>query len=106
MKKTRLFVADFETVVYDGQTETEVWAAAIVELFTETAPESVIVLGSLPDFLSYLASLKSDCRIWFHNLKFDGSFITDYILRNGYRWTNVKDKDMQSYQFKTLISDI
>lgn len=106
MKKTRLFVADFETVVYDGQTETEVWAAAIVELFTETAPESVIVLGSLPDFLSYLASLKSDCRIWFHNLKFDGSFITDYILRNGYRWTNVKDKDMQSYQFKTLISDM
>ena len=26
------YVADFETTVYEGQTSTEVWAAAIVEI--------------------------------------------------------------------------
>lgn len=32
-KKKRYFVADFETTVYDGQTETEVWASGVAELF-------------------------------------------------------------------------
>ena len=31
----RTFCADFETTVYDGQTSTEVWASAVVELHTE-----------------------------------------------------------------------
>lgn len=33
--KDRVYVADFETTVFAGQTSTEVWAAASVELFTE-----------------------------------------------------------------------
>lgn len=105
-KETRLFVADFETTSYEGQQDTEVWSAAIVELFTPTDYDSVAVLTSLPDFFNYLVSLKANCIIWFHNLKFDGSFIVDYLLRSGYKWVDVKDKQMQSYQFKTLISDM
>ena len=31
----RYFVGDFETTVYKGQVNTEVWASAAVELFTE-----------------------------------------------------------------------
>ena len=31
----RYFVGDFETTVYKGQVNTEVWASAVVELFTE-----------------------------------------------------------------------
>ena len=33
--KARTFMADFETTVYEGQTSTEVWASACVELYTE-----------------------------------------------------------------------
>lgn len=99
------FVADFETTVYDGQKETEVWSAAIVELFRETTPENVTVLGSMDDFLSYLRSMKKNCILWFHNLRFDGSFIVDHLLRKGYEHTNIKDSLMRKKQFKTLISE-
>ena len=34
-RKARYFVGDFETTVYQGQEDTEVWAAACVELLTE-----------------------------------------------------------------------
>ena len=33
--KYRYFVGDFETTVYKEQVNTEVWASASVELFTE-----------------------------------------------------------------------
>ena len=34
-RTTRTFMCDFETTVYDGQKDTEVWASALVELYTE-----------------------------------------------------------------------
>ena len=42
------YVCDFETTVYKGQQFTEVWAAAIVELYTE----QVEIMHSLADFLT------------------------------------------------------
>ena len=35
MENYRTFICDFETTVYSGQTSTEVWAAACVEVGTE-----------------------------------------------------------------------
>lgn len=75
----RIFAADFETTVYRNQTSTEVWSAAICEVF---GSEEVAIFHSLPDFLFYLEELKQPLKIYFHNLKFDGSFILDYLLRN------------------------
>ena len=40
-------------------------------------------------------------NIYFHNLAFDGSFIIDWLLRNGYVWT----KEAPGVnQFTSLIS--
>lgn len=100
MKQKRLFVADFETTVYQGQTFTEVWAAALVELGTE----DVMIDNSIEDFFSRLKLFNADMVIYFHNLKFDGNFIIDYILRNGYEFNKVKDNDMKHKQFKCSIS--
>ena len=71
MRKPRIFMADFETTVFEGQTFTEVWASAIVELFTE----DVSVFNSIDIFFDYIINLKNDLIIYFHNLKFDGEFI-------------------------------
>lgn len=71
------YMADFETTVYDGQTETEVWAAAIVELYSE----KVEVFNSIHDFWDYIVQL-SNPVIYFHNLKFDGEFILNHIINN------------------------
>lgn len=100
LKKHKLIAADFETTVYKGQTKTEVWSAAYAELFTE----SVSVCHSLPEFFKELYAMNCSATIWFHNLRFDGSFIVDWLLRNGYNYNNVKTNDMNSKDFKCLIS--
>lgn len=97
-KKQRIFGADFETTVFDGQTRTDVWSAAIVELYTE----DVYVYGNINDFYEYLRSLKADLKVYFHNLKFDGSFIIDYLLKyRNYKQaiiSSLRDEKMKYWQ--------
>ena len=72
----RVFVGDFETTVYKNQTFTEVWASALVELYTE----NVIIHHSIKDTFEYLAALPGNVLIYYHNLKFDGAFYLSYLL--------------------------
>lgn len=116
-RKTRVFVADFETTVYAGQTHTEVWAAAIVELFTE----EVKVFHSIDALYEYMKSLKCHIRCYFHNLKFDGSFWLSYLLtdlsykqaseewtdeQGGYHVKWLREQDMASKTFRYSVSDM
>ena len=74
----RVFVADFETTVFEGQTSTEVWAAAIVELYTE----DVKIFHSISELFDEITSYDFNSIIYFHNLKFDGEFILNYLMNN------------------------
>lgn len=74
MKK--VLVADFETTIYEGQETTEVWAAAAVEIGTE----EVEIYHSIDEFFYSLVKMKSNLLVYFHNVKFDGSFLLDYFL--------------------------
>lgn len=76
MSKCRYFVGDFETTVYEGQTDTEVWASACVELFTD----EVFIHHSIAETFDYFKSLDSNVVCYYHNLKFDGSFWLSYFL--------------------------
>ena len=69
-------VGDFETTVYEGQTSTEVWASAIVEMYTE----DVKIFHSIDETYSYLYSLRKNIRLYYHNLKFDGAFWLDFLI--------------------------
>lgn len=110
VRKFRRFMADFETTVYKGQTYTEVWAAAIVEI----GSNDVKVFHSIEDFHSYILTLDGNICIYFHNLKFDGSFILDYFMRrlqykeagvmsNG-QFVWLEEKNMRNNSFKYAIS--
>lgn len=107
-------MGDFETTVYDGQTYTEVWASALVELYTE----DVKIFHSIDETYEYLTSLKEKVIVYYHNLKFDGAFWLDYLLLKrhynqaytiiGKNEANVqwkKDKDMLNNEVKYSISD-
>lgn len=109
------FACDFETTVYEGQTHTEVWAASLVELYTE----NVIVYGSIDDFINYLVNQKQHLRCYFHNLKFDGAFIISYLLKElkykqafytthtePFQGEFIDDKEMENNTFKYMISDM
>ena len=86
-RKYRYFVGDFETTVYKGQVNTEVWASASVEMFTE----DVNIFHSIEEQFQYFLSLNSNVICYYHNLKFDGAFWLSYLLVDlGYTQAYVK----------------
>ena len=114
IKKFRYFVGDFETTVYKGQVNTEVWASASVELFTE----DVKIFHSIEEQFDYFKSLKENIIVYYHNLKFDGSFWLSYLLvdlnmEQAYIKLNdsgtevewLEEKYMRNNTFKYSISD-
>lgn len=108
-RKSRIFAADFETTVYDEQQYTEVWSAAIIELYTDEP----MVYHSIEEFFNYLFSLNDNAIVYFHNLKFDGSFILPYLIkRKGFtqafdsQGKAVKDNHMPCKSLNYVISDM
>lgn len=113
-RKYRYFAADFETTVYEGQTDTEVWAAACVEFNTE----EVNIFHSIQEQFDYFVSLDSNVMAYYHNLKFDGSFWLPYLMINlGFKQAECHEKedfsdlkflsphDMKNNTFSYSISD-
>ena len=113
-REYRYFMGDFETTVYKGQVNTEVWASALVELFSD----KVTILHSIAETFDYLVSLNCNVVVYYHNLKFDGAFWLSYLLvdkkftqaydKIGDKETDVKWKQqfkMFNNTFKYTISD-
>lgn len=113
-KQARIFIADFETTVFEGQTFTEVWASACVEMYSD----EVLVFHSIDEQFEYFKSLKCNVIAYYHNLKFDGSFWLPYLLqklkfKQALRKTGegerdvewIEDKYMTSRTFKYMISE-
>ena len=113
-RKYRYFSCDFETTVYKGQVNTEVWASACVELGTE----DVKIFQSIDETFAYFKSLKSNLICYYHNLKFDGNFWLSYLLvdlnmkqateRIGsgeYDVAWIEEEHMQNNTFQYSISD-
>lgn len=78
----RVYAADFETTVFEGQEYTEVWASGLAEL----GSDECVVFHSIEETWDALVELAQECnlRIYYHNLKFDGHFWLDYLYRHGY----------------------
>ena len=72
----KYFVGDFETTVYKGQVNTEVWASAAVELYSE----DVKIFHSIDETFDYFCKQNTNIICYYHNLKFDGSFWLSYFL--------------------------
>jgi hypothetical protein len=108
-------MGDFETTVYKEQVNTEVWASASVELFTE----DVNIFHSISDQFDYFKSLKQNIIVYYHNLKFDGAFWLSYLMvdlgfkqaceqldaENPFKIRWLQEKEMQNNTFKYSVSD-
>ena len=75
-RKFKIYACDFETTVFKGQTFTEVWSACFCELYKK----DVKIMHSIEDFFNYFFRLNENIKMYFHNLKFDGSFILSYFF--------------------------
>lgn len=87
---------DFETTT--NPEDCRVWAWGSVDIDTCNNFRS----GN--DINSYMEYCKSTSGLhYFHNLKFDGDFIINWLYGNNYAYTNGK---LKNNQFTTLISDM
>lgn len=95
----RYYTADFETTT-DDLTETRVWAWAVCTLKTYEIKTGT----EIERFLDWCEKAPN-ARVYFHNLKFDGKFIIDYLLKSGWEWIR-SSGEQAPYRFSTLISDM
>ena len=115
-QKRRVLVGDFETTVYKGQEYTEVWASALVEVGKDD-PNDVKVFHSIAETWDYLKHLHTSVTVYYHNLKFDGSFWINYLMNDlefkpAINWLNdektqaewLRERDMQNKTFRASIS--
>ena len=103
---SKVYACDFETTVYDGQTRTDVWSSARVKLYTE----EVIIDGCIEDTFNWVMKTRYDSVLYYHNLKFDGSFWLDFLCRSGLPQAYsdagfVSNEDMPEYSYKYSISE-
>ena len=107
-------MCDFETTVYKGQLNTEVWASASVELYTD----DVNIFHSIDEQYNYFIQQNCNIIAYYHNLKFDGAFWLSYLLvdkgykqairKTGKEETDVawiEEKYMENKTVKYSISD-
>lgn len=95
-REYKYLVGDFETTVFKGQTYTEVWASAIVEM----GSDDVNIFHSIGETWEYLKALNQNLIIYYHNLKFDGSFWLNFFLKDaGLKQAVIKDEKTETAEF-------
>lgn len=100
MNLSRCFTADFETTTEEN--DCRVWAFALcnIEDFTDFKYGN-----NIEEFFEFCQNSRSNYKIWFHNLKFDGIFLIYYLLSSGFEWIADK-KERADNTFTTLITDM
>lgn len=79
-----VYTADFETTGLtnyerDGYVRVYLWSLVSLD------GTRVYTGNNVSSFLQKLIDLKAN-KVWFHNMRFDGSFIVDYLVRFGYKY--------------------
>lgn len=89
------FVSDFETTTKED--DCRVWAYGCMEIGNK---KNVVMGTEIEEFMGWCEKNQGD--VYFHNLKFDGSFIVNWLLRNGFEHS----KSGLEGTFDTIISNM
>lgn len=99
------YACDFETTSekqYKLEGETRVYLFKMVSLKNDYEKRGV----KISDFIEELKNNEDIKKVYFHNLSFDGSFIIDYLLKQGYKFIKQDDNFFtEQKQFKAIIDD-
>lgn len=95
----RKFACDFETTT--NEDDCRVWAYALCEIGNV---DNFKYGNSIDEFIRFCKNKRENYVLYFHNLKFDGEYIFNYLLNNGYECIKTK-KERRDNTFTTLISD-
>ena len=90
-------MADFETTT--DPDDCRVWGWGLCDVPETPELQPLVELGTdIDGFLARLSRL-GGAVVWFHNLRFDGQFVVDRLLKTGYRYAETGRRT-----FSTLIS--
>lgn len=89
--------ADFETTT--DPFDVRVWAWGVARV---SNPNDVVIDNSIESFIDFISM--DDSITFFHNLRFDGLFILDHILNQGFTYVEGR-ANPKPKEFKALISD-
>lgn len=106
-----MIVADFETSrIAPGTTDSHVWCWGASRWCGDRVEDDDYRWGTTIDgFMEYVSSQERSTNVFFHNLKFDGHFIVDWLLRTGKRCIDLDDQGTRKFhvgEFRTTISDM
>lgn len=91
------YTADFETTTDPETAHVWLWESCVVG-----DPDNFCRGIDIESFIEYCSW--EDRIIYFHNLKFDSSYILSYLLTHGYTWSN--KRSLKKHEFSTLISNM
>lgn len=95
-QRTSRWVGDFETTTDPEDCRVWLWGMCSVD-----NPDDPVWWGTdIDSFMRWVDDMPT--HTYFHNLGFDGSFILDWLMKNGYRW--VDDRMLRRGEFTSLIS--
>lgn len=94
------YVADFETTT--DPEDCRVWAWGVVPVESPDL-DNFEYGNTIEGFLEWCRE-NSNCRVYFHNLGFDGAFLLDYLESEGWEWREDDKKPGQKF-YTTLIGD-
>ena len=100
MRLSNCWTADFETTT--DVNDCRVWAYSVCNI------ENYDIFNygtSIEDFFDWIqAHDKHNLKIWYHNLKFDGFYLLNYLMTHNFAWIESK-KDRKDKTFTTLITE-
>ena len=94
------YTADFETTT--DEKDCRVWAYALCNIDN---PDEFYYGNNFEGFIDFCSNPTKNYTLYFHNLKFDGSFIISWLLHNGFEYIEDR-KDKRDNTFTTLITDM
>lgn len=98
----RTYACDFETTT-DNPNKVEVWSACEIEVGKriKSKEENCMRQNSIENFMSWITKTidesYDDITLYFHNLKFDGSYILDYLIKS-HKWKLCATRSKELYE--------
>ncbi|ARM70154.1 DNA polymerase [Bacillus phage Harambe] len=95
-KKRKIYSCDFETTT--DVNDCRVWAYGLMEI--DGKFENYKEGNNIDEFMEWTEQEQGD--LYFHNLRFDGEFIVNWLLHKGYRFNNTR----KAGTFNAVISSM
>ena len=102
--KNKIYSADFETTTKEPAT---IWLWGLLRLSDNTREKVVFGEKGINEFMKTIFNLDKgeNIKIYFHNLKYDGSYILNWLLNNKYKQVKAFSK-FKNKTFEAIIDSI